>query len=71
MTDHHFIKNPTYNARGIKRGDRVRVNGHRGHFTFIAYVESTDRRRSPWVDVTEKRTGATRSFPAKIVRRAR
>ena len=63
-----FVKTPTFNK--ITRGDRVRVKGHRGNFTFQAHVRSTDRRRAAWCDVTEKRTGATRSFPARIVRRA-
>ena len=31
----------------------------------------TDRRRRPWVDVTEKRTGHTRSFHVPRIKKGR
>lgn len=53
----------------VRPGDKVHVKGRRGLFIFQAVVHPTDRRRRPWVDVTCPRTGGTRSFNVKEIRR--
>ena len=45
----------------VRRGDRVRVRGFRGPYTFLALVTPRDRRRKQWVDVIHPKHGGVRS----------
>jgi len=52
--------------RTIRRGDKVRVKGYRGLWTFLNYVYPRDRRRRCWVDVYKDGQGHRSFYPDKI-----